>query len=106
MSKFDELALWLLREEEELGTTRVMRGTMTIEECQEMFLTELDIPISERQASGLVEGARLKYEVLPELGVELMPIARPPYGIQYSYYSYGLHRFVSAEAIREAFERW
>lgn len=101
----EDVLEWLTREEERLGTEAVERATLDIDEARKLLYSELGYDPTESQLEAWMRAGTTKYETLPQLGVELIPLKRP-WGTQFSYYDYARHRFTKVETVIEAIRKW
>jgi len=102
----EDLMEWLLREEEIWGIGKTTRLTIDEEELREFLYKELGYEAHESQVAGFRDAAKIRYEIMPEVGITTARYLRP-YGYQQTYRDVATGKFISyAETSRRIGEYW
>lgn len=94
----EDLLMWLEREEQELGYTRVEDALTDIEKARELFFRELGYDMSEGQFEALGRASTLRYEELPTIGISFERMEQK-WGYQEIYRDVITGRFAAKEDV-------
>lgn len=91
---------WLTREEEMFGVTGAIERTIDFEKCRSLLAEELAYEPTEEQVKWMYEGARYKYEALPEISISTSQVIYP-WGAQTWFRDIPTGRRMSAGAVEK-----